>query len=63
MQSHELGIYTFKEKQKKMCQNVALRCIGLIFPSSYENLEKKWDIVNRTQGPPGTISDRYKLRY
>lgn len=49
-----------------MCQNVALRCIGLIFLSSYENLEKKWDIINRPQGPPGnpeTISNRYKLRY
>lgn len=49
-----------------MWQNVALQCIGLIFPSSYKNLEKKCDISNRMQGPlgnPETIYDMYKLRY
>lgn len=33
-----------------MCQNVALRYFGLIFPSSCENLEKK---VGHSQQNPG----------
>lgn len=40
MQSHELGICTFKDGKTNMRQNVALWCIGLIFPSSYGNVEK-----------------------
>lgn len=66
MQSHELGICTFKDRKTNLRQNVALWCIGLIFPSSYGNAEKKWDMINRSQGPPGnpgTTSDRFKLRY
>lgn len=56
MQSHELGIYTFKDRQKRNVSECCFVVYWFDISSSSENLEKKQDVVNRTQGPPGDNS-------
>lgn len=66
MQSHELGIYMFKERQKKPVSEYRFAVYWFNIPFFLQNLEVKWDTVNRSQGPlgnPRTISDRYSLKY